>query len=1011
MSSSSLQRRLFWVVLATFLLMAAAAVQSAVALTPQTVTWTPSAISTNASSTMYPDVLATSSGSGAISYQVVSDGGSGCTVNSSTAVINSTSAGACRVRATAAATGSEASGFAEATFYFRNTQTVTWSPTNLTNAVGTVTPNAVATTDGGGAITYSIYNAGTTGCTMVGSSIQATAVGVCVIRAVAAETDTRFFGAATASFTFTGTQTVTWYANNNLASLASSPLTPNALASSTANTAISYAVQDAGLTGCSVNASTAVVTAASNGLCVIRATAAANTYYPAAFVDKTFTFNINQTLTWNPTTTLLISGSTITPSSLATSSGTGAISYSVDSFSTTAGCSVNSSTGVITAWNVGSCVIIASAAAGNGFNYASRSVTFTLTKVQTLTWTPAKVDLQLSSSPFSGTAAATSDGTGSISYQVQSAGGTGCSINSSTRAISFTALGSCVIRATAAASGNWLTGYVDVTFSIVSSQSVSWMGANVTQTSGTYTPSQATASGGGIIDYSVVSSGATGCAVDASTGVITFSAIGQCQVRATARASGYYTAGGFTQVNFNFYSNQTVTWAPTNTTNPFSGGIVTPNAAATSNGPGAITYSLAIPNASCTLNTSSGAISSSVRGRCYVRANSAATGYYNGTSSSMITFTFTGPQTVTWAATNISNQVTHSVTANVLPVSNGGPISYSVASAGTAGCSVDATTGVIAATAIGTCTIRATAAAFLTYQSGFADLTFTFVEGQLITWPVTNTSNPDSIGTVTPDALASSNLASAITYSVQSAGTTGCTVNSSTAVITAASAGVCVIRATAAASGNVGSDYRDLSFTFNSPSMSVASTGSGIYLTAWNSRAVLAGTGSKFSIFGHGFTSDATVTIAGKTFAPKVSSAKELTFELPKLEAGKHSFVIAFGSIATVSFVDVLEVISSAPTVTIMTSSSAATSHATVVRAEKTFSTLIKKVDLPAQLVCTAYLPSNSTAKNRLDTMTSTKRMCNQMASKVGAKVATAKMSVTAEGSQTMRKITLAINF
>ena len=218
---------------------------------------------------MYPDVLATSSGSGAISYQVVSDGGSGCTVNSSTAVINSTSAGACRVRATAAATGTESSGFAEATFYFRNTQTVTWSPTNLTNAIGNVTPNAVATTDGGGAITYSVYNAGTTGCTMVGSSIQATAVGVCFIRAVAAETDTRFFGAATASFTFTGTQTVTWYANNNLASLASSPLTPNALASSTANTAISYAVQDAGLTGCSVNASTAVVTAASNGLSLI----------------------------------------------------------------------------------------------------------------------------------------------------------------------------------------------------------------------------------------------------------------------------------------------------------------------------------------------------------------------------------------------------------------------------------------------------------------------------------------------------------------------------------------------------------------------------------------------------------------------------------------------------------------------------------------------------------------------------------------------------------------------
>lgn len=1013
MPTSSVKSRLLLVVFATLFLVGAAVAQSALALTPQTVTWAPFNTSNSlAASPVSPSSPATSNGSGAISYAVINGGGTGCSVNGATGAVSASALGVCQVRAEAAATGSESAGFVDVNFYFRTTQVVTWAPTNLTNAVGIVTANGTATGDGSGYISYSVQNPGTTGCTVnMTPSIQATSVGVCTIRATAAETPTKFAGFVDVNFTFTSTQTVSWYANNTGVLLAASPLTPNALATSTGPGAISYAVQDAGTTGCSVNTSTAVITATARGLCVVRATAAATTYYPSAFVDKTFTFSVNQTVTWTPTTTLLITGATITPSSLATSSGTGAISYSKDPFSTTAGCNVDSNTGEITTWGVGICVITAHAAAGNGFLSGSTSVSFTLTKVQAVTWAPNNTELQTTWSPHGPLEVASTDGSGSITYSVQSAGTTGCTINSSTRTLSFSAIGLCVVRATASASGNWLAGFTDATYRINTTQSVSFMGGNITQSSGTYTPSAATATGGGIIDYSIVSTGTTGCTVDASTGVITYSAVGRCQVKATARANGFYVAGGWNQADFNFYSAQTITWAPTNLTNPFSGGAVTPNMAATSSGPGAITYSLGIPNAACTLNTSTGVISSNARGRCYLRATAAANGYYNSAMTSLVTFTFTGPQTVTWAATNTTNQVTHSVVANALPVSNGGAFTYSVASAGTAGCSVDAATGVITPSTVGTCTIRATAAAFSTYQSGFTDLTFTFVEGQIIAWPATNTSNPDTVGTVTPDALASSNLATAITYSVQSAGTTGCTVNSATAEITAASAGVCVIRATAAASGSVGSDYRDLSFTFNAPSVSVSVTGSGIYLTGWNSRAVLLGADSLVTISGYGFTSDATVTLFGKTIAPRTISASELTFDLPKLATGSHSFVVTFGANATITFENAVQVVSNEPTVTISASSSYSVKHAIIVRAEKSFAKLAKKLGLPANLVCTAHIEKNSTAKDRLTTMNSTKRMCNQMAIKVGAKVATAKMLMFAKGSGLSRKTTLAINF
>jgi hypothetical protein len=62
--------------------------------------------------------------------------------------------------------------------------------------------------------------------------------------------------------------------------------------------------------------------------------------------------------------------------------------------------------------------------------------------------------------------AASSSGDGAITYAVQSAGATGCTINSSTRVLTFTSAGSCVIRATAATTSNYLTGYIDATFTV-----------------------------------------------------------------------------------------------------------------------------------------------------------------------------------------------------------------------------------------------------------------------------------------------------------------------------------------------------------------------------------------------------------------------------------------------------------------------------------------------------------------------------------------------------------------
>lgn len=91
----------------------------------------------------------------------------------------------------------------------------------------------------------------------------------------------------------------------------------------------------------------------------------------------------------------------------------------------------------------------------------------------------------------------------------------------------------------------------------------------------------------------------------------------------------------------------------------------------------------------------------------------------------------TSAQTVTWAPTT-SNPLTSSpltpssAAAVTSPASGGGAITYSVVSAGTAGCSVNSSTGVVTATEVGTCRIKATAAAVSGWLAGNAEVTFTF---------------------------------------------------------------------------------------------------------------------------------------------------------------------------------------------------------------------------------------------------------------------------------------------
>jgi len=104
-------------------------------------------------------------------------------------------------------------------------------------------------------------------------------------------------------------------------------------------------------------------------------------------------------------------------------------------------------------------------------------------------------------------------------------------------------------------------------------------------------------------------------------------------------------------------------------------------------------------------------------------------------------------QVVTWAPTNANYSGTDpELIPNTQATSSGtGAITYEVVDAGTAGCTVEASTGAITYTSAGECVIRAVAAAVPgAYNAASRDVTFTFASapGPTSPDPETDPSSP-----------------------------------------------------------------------------------------------------------------------------------------------------------------------------------------------------------------------------------------------------------------------------
>ena len=457
-------------------------------------------------------------------------------------------------------------------------------------------------------------------------------------------------------------------------------------------------------------------------------------------------------------------------------------------------------------------------------------------------------------------------------------------------------------------------------------QSVTWNPSNVSNTlaASPITPNvQATSSGAGAISYAVASAGTAQCAVNSSTGVVSAVSVGTCTIRAIAAATAN-ASSGFTDVVFTFSAQaQTVTWSPTNTSVAASSGSLTPDSLATSSGPGSITYSVqSAGGTGCQVNSTTGVLTFTTAGTCLVRATAAAGGGF-GVGITDVSFTFTlQSQTVTWAPTNTSALVSAAtLTPNSLATRSGaGTVSYAVQSAGTTGCTVNSSTAVISFTSAGSCTIRASVAASGGFSSAFTDVTFTFtLQSQTVTWAPTNTSAILPVVSITPNALASSSGPGLVSYAILSAGTTGCTVNQSSAVLSFSADGTCVVRATAAATATHSLAFVDVSFAIQpdpnqvSVNQLVSQPAAGLQVYGLSPRLVRLGDTPTIKLLSSVTNGSVTVTIGSFKFESQVAANGEVIFVLPNLPSGTYSIDYSFKGFAHLRMHDAVAVVERLP--------------------------------------------------------------------------------------------------
>ena len=523
------------------------------------------------------------------------------------------------------------------------------------------------------------------------------------------------------------------------------------------------------------------------GTCTITATSPADSNYTVISSSAT-AITINQ----GPQATLTASATTGPWSGSITVSASGGSTAGTKTFytsnNTASGCSIVSSTGVLTATSAGTCNVYATMAGNTNYLLATSatiSATFTARAQTALTITST-------TATYGSVLALTTSGGGSSATDTFVVNSGSCTVAGTN--LTPTGAGTCTITATSPADSNYTVISSSATAITIGKGTPTAL--TLVTSSGTYPGFTVTSTGGAsntsATTYSVTNGTGVGCVINSSTGALTVTSAGTCNV----------TLGKVTDAN----------WLAAT-----GSGTATVNKASQS-GPLTLTSTSGTYNTPLNLVTTGG---SSSAADTYTVVNGTATGCAIGgttpnftlisTSTGTCSVTPTSPTDVNYlvlvgSATTVTlgkatpTALTLVTSSGTYPgftvtstggVGNTSPTTYSTTNGTATGCSINSSTGSLTVTTVGTCNITMNEITDTNWLAATGSGTATVSKATPTALTLVTSSGTYPGFTVTSTGGASNT--SATTYSVTNGTATGCSINSSTGALTVTTVGTCNI--------------------------------------------------------------------------------------------------------------------------------------------------------------------------------------------------------------------------
>lgn len=772
---------------------------------------------------------------GTKSYSIVGTG-TVCSIDSATGQVSFLKPGTCTVGADIS-TGAQYNAATANTVSFsigKKTQSLTFlgASVSLGSASTTLSAssNAIENASGLGTYLYSVDEANSTAtCSVNGSSLSFTQVGVCKVLVSRSGND--YWTNATATATITVTSKLTRALALKMQSPGGNVTLPASVTDWTAQAITvvgepnhndvgdkyTYSL-DAASVGREVNASTGELTFTGAGTCLVRSQVSEGPNYNSA-LSSVATITIGKrtqliTNIQNGTLSAPSGHSTLDASSNATTANAGisAATYAIDPASTE-GCTMVGTDLYFT--KAGSCVINVHRNENDNWTDANKQVIFTIERaVRTLTIDPssyatAVADWSQEGSTLSAVADHDNgDGTKTFALAV---GSSGCSLDAATGHVTFTGAGTCLISSHITQGDRYNaadSAHISITIG-KRAQTLAFDDAAVSVQNSPFSLSASTTSvdliaGLAQFTYEIAPGlgSSDGCAVSAD-GTLTFTQQGDCYVKVTGSGNDHWLgATKIAHFTINGKKTRTLRIKPVSEAagsyNPAgysdwnsNAPTLTPDVSVSDSGD-TYTYSLENDSVGCSVDSNSGKVSFNGAGICKIHAHGSEGAQYNSAQSETISFTIgkRNQEITNFADTEVT------VISNSLALSAGSSadtntgdfteISYSIDQASSSDCAV--VSGSLTFDTVGDCVLTATRNESAHWKSAQktirinivrADRKIDFDTGSYV---ITRSYSDWSVSAPHLDGIPSAgNTDGTLSYGLES-DSTGCTIDQTTGV-------------------------------------------------------------------------------------------------------------------------------------------------------------------------------------------------------------------------------------